>query len=351
MNESITSTPAPTVLAGIKAALRPHAPFAMMSDRDLDRLVCAAHVRYFAPQQLIALSTVARPTHAYIIKQGTVRGERASASGGAALLWELGAGDVFPIGALLANRGVTSIYRATDDAYCLEFPAAVFDSLVTESAPFADFCRRRLAYLLDLSRAALQAEYSVGETSQLGTTTPLPRLVRKAPVTASAVTRLGDVLTTMEDQRIGSIPIVDEHGRPQGIFTRQDVIGRVVLPGRDLDTPIGSVMSAPAITLPATATAGDAAHVMAQRGIRHIVVTGDAGEVAGVVSERDLFAALRLSARELSSVLRRASDVSTLAQCAADIRALSHVLVAQGVEWSPDADDLLLERPADGPAS
>ncbi len=39
----------------------------------------------------------------------------------------------------------------------------------------------------------------------------------------------------------------------------------------------------------------------------------------------------RLSVRELASAIRRAGDVPTLVQCAADIRALSHALVAQGV--------------------
>ena len=56
-------------------------------------------------------------------------------------------------------------------------------------------------------------------------------------------------------QRIGSVPIIDAHGKPLGIFTRQDVIGRIVLPQRNLATAVGDVMSVPAITLPAVATA------------------------------------------------------------------------------------------------
>ena len=135
----------------------------------------------------------------------------------------------------------------------------------------------------------------------------------------------------MEKHRIGSVPIVDADSKPIGIFTRQDVIGRVVLPQRPLTVAMRDVMSAPAITLPADATAGDAALVMAQRGIRHVVVVDGTGRVAGVVSERDLFSLQRLSVRELASTIRRAADVPALVQCASDIRALSHSLVAQGV--------------------
>ena len=90
-------------------------------------------------------------------------------------------------------------------------------------------------------------------------------------------------------------------------------------------------MSAPAITLPLTATAGDAALLMARRGIRHVVLVDAAGALAGVVSERDLFSLQRLSVRELASAIRRAADIPTLVQCATDVRALSYALVAQGV--------------------
>ena len=139
----------------------------------------------------------------------------------------------------------------------------------------------------------------------------------------------------MEERRIGSLPVVDAEGRPLGVFTRQDVIGRVVLPRLPLEAPIRDVMSAPAIVLAADATAGDAALLMAQLGIRHVVLTDRDGRVAGVVSERELFMLQRLSMREITSAVKRAGTMAALVQCAADIRALSHALVAQGVDSGP----------------
>ncbi len=83
---------------------------------------------------------------------------------------------MFPLGALLAQRGVTSIYRATQDTFCLAFPASTFDALIRSSAIFQDFCTRRLAHLLDLSRAQLQATYAATLTEQRGLATPLDAL-------------------------------------------------------------------------------------------------------------------------------------------------------------------------------
>ena len=323
--------PAPSILSGLRQALIPHAPFAAMPAADLERIVRASRLQYFAPGEIILRPAPARPDHCYVIRQGTVRGERPGGPGDATALWELSAGEMFPLGALIAQRGVTSVYRATRDTFCLRLPAADFDAMLKTSPVFQDFCTRRLAHLLDLSRARLQAEYATAAIERRGTSAPLSTLLRRSPITCGADSPLGDALAMMEENRIGSVPIVDAGARPIGVFTRQDVIGRVVLPQRPLTVAIREVMSAPAITLPADATAGDAVLVMAQRGIRHVVVVDGQGSVAGVVSERDLFSLQRLSVRELSSTLRRAADLPALAQCASDIRALSHSLVAQGV--------------------
>lgn len=323
--------PAPSVLAGMRQALAPHAPFAAMRAADLDRIVRASRLEYFAPGEIILQPALVRPAHCYVIRQGTVRGERPGVSGDSTALWELSAGEMFPLGALVARRGVTSVYRAAEDTFCLVFPTAVFDALIGVSAIFQDFCTRQLAHLLDLSRTRLQAEYVAAATEQRGFETPLGTLLRRSPVVCSPDAPLGDVLTTMENLRIGAMVIVDAETKPVGIFTRQDVIGRVVLPQRPLTASIRDGMSVPVVTLSATATAGDAALVMAQHGIRHVVVIDAGGRVAGVASERDLFSLQRLSVRDLSSAIRRANDIEALIQCAADVRALSHSLVAQGV--------------------
>ncbi len=335
MSMSSAFSPAPTVIGGLVHALRPHAPFAAMDEADIVRLVRVARLVYFAPGETILQPIDHSPAHCYVIKQGTVRGERPGAAADAAGLWELSTGEMFPLGALLGRRGVTSVYRAMQDTFCLLVPANEFDGLVAQSAVFRDFCTRRLAYLLDVLRANVQAEYVGGMTMRQDMNTPLSALIRSTPVTVAPETPLEPALEAMEERRIGSLPVVDDEGRALGIFTRQDVIGRIVLPRRSLTDTMADVMSSPAICLPAEATAADAALVMAQRGIRHVVLNDREGRVAGVVSERDLFNLHRLSVRELSSAVKRAPDVTTLVQCAADIRALSHALVAQGVGSGP----------------
>ena len=98
-----TYSPAPTVIGGLVHALRPHAPFSAMDEGDVVRLVRAARLAYFAPGDTILAPGASRPDSCYVIKQGAVRGERPGAAGDAAGLWELSAGEMFPLGALLGR--------------------------------------------------------------------------------------------------------------------------------------------------------------------------------------------------------------------------------------------------------
>jgi CBS domain-containing protein len=328
-----TPTPAPTIVAGLKQALRMHPPFAGMRESDVERLVGGARLRYFAPGETIVEPGSERPGHCYVIRQGQVRSERPAPASGVAVTRDFSAGQMFPLAAHIARRAVVSTYRAVDDTFCLAFPAALFDELLAASPVFQDFCTRQLAHLLDLSRAMLQAEYVAsisGGGGGGGAATPLSALLRREPLACGPDTPVSTVLRLMEDERVGAMPVVDDERRPIGIFTRQDVIGRIVLPQRSLATPIREVMSAPVVTLPTDATAGDAATEFARTGIRHMAVVAG-GRLAGVVSERDLFGLSRVSARDLASVIRRAGTAEELVRCAADIRALSLALVAQGV--------------------
>jgi len=80
----------------------------------------------------------------FVIKQGVVQGEQGTTheAGGTAWL-ELHEGECFPLGALLASRPVTGIYRASTDVFCYTLPVTDFLQLTRLSEPFYDFCTRR----------------------------------------------------------------------------------------------------------------------------------------------------------------------------------------------------------------
>jgi CBS domain-containing protein len=316
----------PTIVAGVRQALAAYAPFSQLAEADLDFVARRAELAYFARGEAIVSPASGAPQACWIVKQGLVEGRRPGDPDDAPSV-SLTPGESFPVGALMADRPVSSTYTAAGDVFCWTLKKADFDELVRRSAPFLDFCRRRTAALLDLSNRALQANYAQQATQWRSMATPLADVVRRPPVTVAAATPLREVFETMERERVGSVIV----GEAEGIFTRQDVIGRIVLPGVPMDTPIGAVMTAPLLALDARATVAEAMLLMAERTIRHVPVRGEDGALAGVVTERDLFVMQRQTLRGIGDAIGAAHDAGALRPVADDIRAWSATLVAQGV--------------------
>jgi CBS domain-containing protein len=329
---------APTIATGLKQLLARYMPFSSMSPEHLNFVIEHVEVAYFEPGETVIGPSAEPPSHCYIVKQGRVQGETTSEKRGE-VAFEAGIGDCFPVGALLAGRPVSLLYRSTTDTFCLMLPRARFEQLAQMSSPFLDFCKRRLGALLDLSRQQLQATYASEASAERTMNTALRDLVRaRTPLTCAPETPLREAFGRMHQSHVGSIIVVETEAgggeRLAGILTRTDLIGRVILPEVPLTAPVSSVMTRGVRSLDADDTAADATLLMAEHSIRHIPVMQREGErrkVVGVVSERDLFALHRLTVRQLAVALRRADSVEGLSLVAADIRRLSHHLVAQGV--------------------
>lgn len=286
---------------------------------------------YYAEGEIIISPEQGAVDRFLVIKQGMVHGEQNVAHASETDTWlELAEGECFPLGALLANRRVASVYRAGSDVFCYELSAANFHELIGTSAPFRDFCTRRIANLLEHSKQVIQAQYSNSSVEQQSLASPLSAIVRREPVSCSPETTVRQVLQVMSEQHIGSMVAVDEDKRPLGILTLHDVLDRIAIPQFDLDLPVIEVMSVQLSTLPPHALAHEAALMMAKHGFRHVLVVEN-GRLVGLVSEKDLFALQRVGLRQIGSVIRHADSIDILQQSAADIRNMAHNMMAQGV--------------------
>ncbi len=139
-----------------------------------------------------------------------------------------------------------------------------------------------------------------------------------------------EALEVMRQENVGSILLTDARGGPTGLFTLKDLRDRVALGTCDIDRPMREVMTPNPYSLPVGATAFEAALAMARRSIHHVVVTrGD--QVAGVISEKDLFALQQIGVSRIAAELCLADELPALRQAAEDIRRLARNLMAQGV--------------------
>ena len=161
-------------------------------------------------------------------------------------------------------------------------------------------------------------------------TSLLAALLRKPPVACAPATPMREVLAHMRAQRVGAMVAVHEDFTPAGILTERDVLERVALDATALDAPLSRLMTPNPVSLDENASAFDAVLLMARHGVRHVPVTRG-GRLVGMVSERDLFALLRTSMREVSRAIDQAGSDAELAATAADVRRLARQLLAQGM--------------------
>jgi CBS domain-containing protein len=95
-------------------------------------------------------------------------------------------------------------------------------------------------------------------------------------------------LNLMARHDIGAL-LVQEGGRPVGVFSERDYARKVALHGKaSRDTPIREVMSDKVIYVTLAQSVEDCMAVMTNRRIRHLPVLGEGGEVAGFLSIGDL---------------------------------------------------------------
>ncbi|OGT87759.1 MAG: prohead protease, partial [Gammaproteobacteria bacterium RIFOXYA12_FULL_61_12] len=307
------------------------APFDRMEPQHLLWLAERLQPRAYAKGELVQTPGSGPADSLFIIRRGIIHGEQDVTRAQENAAWlELHEGECFPLGALIARRGVTSSYRAGSDAECLLLPAADFHRLLQLSPPFHDFCTRRIANLLEQSKQIIMSQYAQTTSEQQTLSSPLSRIIRREPVSCSPDTPLRQVLANMHKLRIGAMVAVDDHRKPIGIFTLNDLLARVAGSGCDLDAPLSEAMTPNPCTLPPHALAHEAALVMARHGFRHILIEEN-GRLAGLISEKDLFSLQRVRLREISNLIRNAQDIATLKGAASDIRQLAHNMLAQGI--------------------
>jgi CBS domain-containing protein len=119
-------------------------------------------------------------------------------------------------------------------------------------------------------------------------TRTLGSLTTAAAATIDQTSSVHDAIDLMIKTGVGSV-VITNAGRPAGIFTERDVLKRIATKKINTKhTPVKEVMTAPLLTMSLTALVGDALAEMYRRDIRNMPVTGQSGELMGIVSMPDV---------------------------------------------------------------
>jgi signal-transduction protein with cAMP-binding, CBS, and nucleotidyltransferase domain len=116
---------------------------------------------------------------------------------------------------------------------------------------------------------------------------PLAMMMRPITRTVHPDDSLIAVARQLRDARVGAL-LVAERGDYVGIVSEADLVRKAMASGAVAEQVTArAVMSTPVMTIDIAQSAHDASDVMAERGIRHLVVTEE-GRIVGMISVRDL---------------------------------------------------------------
>ena len=117
-------------------------------------------------------------------------------------------------------------------------------------------------------------------------------------ISASPDDKIIDAATKMVDAHVAALVVFNSKKKLVGIVTERDMTHRVVAKGLDPSTAsVSKIMTKNPDTLSPDDFALEALNVMQSRHFRHLPVT-DGNKVIGMVSIRDLFAAVKMSLEE-----------------------------------------------------
>ena len=119
-----------------------------------------------------------------------------------------------------------------------------------------------------------------------------------------------EVVIKMNKFDIGSL-IITQEKRPVGIITERDILRRIIQGGIDANiTKAREIMSSPVTTITEEASIEEAAKLMAQKGIKRLLVVRD-NKLVGIISSTDLVKAQPTVVGLLEELLSRCPPPET----------------------------------------
>ncbi|MDT0618983.1 DUF294 nucleotidyltransferase-like domain-containing protein [Salinisphaera sp. P385] len=319
---------APGALATRRAArefLAAFEPYNRIEPALLDQALAGAHLAYHPAGHTLISPDDGPPAHFSVVQQGLIGGHGADDE----IVFESGPGETLLSAALRENRATRTRHVAERDSFVIDIPAAGFRLLHEQAEPFREFCRRRAGALLHQSHECWRGEAAADLQADVSLDTPLQQLIGRPPVTGEPDLSVREAVRRMHADEVGSIVVVDGNRQPTGIFTLRDLRRLVATRADGLEAPLSAVMTPNPLLLDAGESAFEATLLMVEHRIGHLVVTRG-GALAGVISERDLFALRRVNLVHLSRGIDRCRTLDGLRARRREMRELIRAMLAFG---------------------
>lgn len=312
------------------------APFSLLSDEEREAVAKKMLVEYFPKGSVILRRDIDKAEFLYIVRKGRVRITRGRSGENERLVALCGEGDSFGITSLLENEAFIFNATSDDDTICYLLPKADFKHYYESHQKFADYFSPTLsvsltnAYQIERERLSIQKQNS--EVSLLFQS--VASLIKRRPVVGTPELTVREAAEIMTLERVGSLVILGDDGKPEGIITDTDFRAKVVAQSQSVYLPVSAVMSSPIITIRSEDSVMDALMLMTRRRIHHLCVVEHKSNVEkflGVISDHDLMLMHGVSPAAAVRNLDREHTLEGLLSVRMQMDAVIDSLIAQGM--------------------
>ncbi len=124
-------------------------------------------------------------------------------------------------------------------------------------------------------------------------------------ISLSRETSALDAARQMKEKHHGFIVVASLKGEPEGMVTEWDFLSKIVSEGKDpARVKLGEIMSPNLVTVKSSDGIDSVAKLMAERGIRRVLVTQD-GRIIGAVTSRTILRRLEEYVNRISTQIAR----------------------------------------------
>jgi CBS domain-containing protein len=120
--------------------------------------------------------------------------------------------------------------------------------------------------------------------------TTINNIMRKQLETIEGIASIQEAAKKMKDKNVSSLVVVDENGKPQGLVSERDLVRKVCTNDVHISTVKNKeIMSSPLITISSRSSPSQAADMMLQHNVRHLLVidNDNVNKPIGIVTPLD----------------------------------------------------------------
>lgn len=285
--------------------LQTHPPFSLLPTEQILMVASNIQKQEVEPGVDILTADTGIVEYLYAVVRGSVEMVREDDNRIVTVLDTLREGDIFGHTALIRGQPPQVTIRSREKTVLYLIPAEVFFRLRSGSLEFTRFVDS-----LALEHLLMVMQSKVAGNATSGLRVRLSDILQRKLVSVAPEVSVRDAAILMKQNGVRYL-IVDT--TPTGIVTDHDLRDRVIAKGLSYETPVGEVMTAPLLTLPADSLVFEGLMTLLEHRIRHLPVTEN-GQIIGVVTHIDILRQQSNDPLLLPRQLMRARSIGDLRQ-------------------------------------